>query len=232
MLEQAAGRAELAGSAWNDPTAPGRRYAARPFAIGSAMSPTLFQTLLGARFYTLSDAVRLLHSSSGRLRLAGRATIAGGGNPLARLCARIAGLPRAAADVPVTVEFVAEPAGECWHRDFGGMRMSSRLRAQGGRLLERRGPLQFRFQLHVNDGMLFWNTVGVRMFGVLPLPAWLFADVGCCEREYEGRYEFLVEAVLPLVGRVVRYEGWLSPEDGVDTPESSIMQAPRPEPTS
>lgn len=194
------------------------------------MSPTLFQTLLGAPFFTLPDAVRLLHSNRGRLRLAGRATIAGGGNPVARLCARIAGLPRAAADVPVTVEFLADPAGERWHRDFGGFRMSSRLSAKAGRLVERRGPLQFRFMLHVNHGMLFWNTVGVRLFGVVPLPSRLFAEVGCCEREYEGRYEFLVDAALPLIGRVVRYEGWLGPDDGVDTPEARIMQAPRPEP--
>jgi hypothetical protein len=195
------------------------------------MSPTLFQTLLGAPFFTLPDAVRLLHSSRGRLRMAGRATIAGGANPLARLCAWIAGLPRAAEDVPVTVEFIADPAGERWHRDFAGVRMSSRLRARGGRLVERRGPLQFRFLLHVNDGMLFWNTVGVRLFGIVPLPSWLFADVGCCEREHEGRYEFLVEAVLPLIGRVVRYEGWLVPDDGIDTPGSPTMHAPRPEPT-
>ncbi|WP_255516412.1 DUF4166 domain-containing protein [Luteimonas suaedae] len=194
------------------------------------MSPTLFQTLLGAPFYTLPDAVRLLHSSHGRRRMAGRATIDGGSNPLARLCARIAGLPRAGNDVPVTVEFIADTAGERWHRDFAGMRMSSQLRARGGRLLERRGPLQFRFLLHVNDGMLFWNTAGVRLFGILPLPSWLFAEVGCCEREHEGRYEFLVEAVLPLIGRVVRYEGWLLPDDDADTPDSPIMPVPRPEP--
>ncbi|MDH5822301.1 DUF4166 domain-containing protein [Luteimonas sp. RD2P54] len=193
------------------------------------VAPTLYQRLLGAPFFTLPDAVRLLHSNHGRLRCAGRASVEGGAGPLARLCARLAGLPRASADVPLTVDFVAEGGAEHWHRDFGGMRMTSRLRARGGRLVERRGPLQFRFALHVNDGMVFWNTVGVRLFGLVPLPARLFEGVCCRERARGERYEFLVEAVLPLVGRVVRYEGWLAPVDaqagGSVGEESAIMQA-------
>ncbi|WP_257644322.1 DUF4166 domain-containing protein [Luteimonas salinisoli] len=196
----------------------------------SPVAPTLYQQLLGAPFFTLPDAVRLLHSNRGRLRCAGRASIQGGAGPLARLCARFAGLPRAAADVPLTVDFVADGGAEHWQRDFGGMRMASRLQARNGRLVERRGPLQFRFALHVNDGMVFWNTVGVRLFGLLPLPARLFEGVRCRERANGERYEFLVEAVLPLLGRVVRYEGWLLPAD-VDAPadppvpESAIMGA-------
>jgi hypothetical protein len=44
---------------------------------------------------------------------------------------------------------------------------------------------------------------------VLPLPAAWFAGVRCRERARNGRYEFLVEATLPLAGPLVRYEGWL-----------------------
>ena len=51
----------------------------------------------------------------------------------------------------------------------------------------------------------------MRLFGLLPLPAGWFDGVRCREREHDGRYEFLVEARLPLVGLVVRYEGWLAP---------------------
>ena len=45
----------------------------------------------------------------------------------------------------------------------------------------------------------------------LPLPASLFDGVRCREFEQDGRYRFLVDARLPAVGRVVRYEGWLEP---------------------
>lgn len=175
------------------------------------MSSTLFQKLLGAPFFRLPTAVRTLHSIRGHGKYAGRATIARGRNPIARLCAAIAGLPPSAADVPTTVEFHADASGETWQRDFGGFPMRSRLRDCGGLLGERMGPMQFRFALNVHDGAIWWQTVGVRLFGLLPLPASWFADVRCREREHEGRYEFLVEASLPLIGSLIRYEGWLEP---------------------
>ncbi len=175
------------------------------------MSSTLFQKLLGAPFFRLPTAVRMLHSIRGQGKYAGRATIARGRNPIARLCATIAGLPPSAVDVPTTVEFRTDAAGETWQRDFGGYAMRSRLRDCDGLLGERMGPMQFRFALNVHDGAIWWQTVGVRLFGLIPLPTSWFADVRCREREHEGRYEFLVEASLPLIGSLIRYEGWLEP---------------------
>src|SRR5690606_6017254 len=127
----------------------GDRGLDRPVAGG--MTPTLFQSLLGASFYSLAPAVRALHDVRGRARYAGRATIARGRNPLGRLCAAVAGLPKAREDVPTTVDFDARPDGETWRRDFGGQRMRSRLRRDGRLLVERLGPLRFRFALHVQD---------------------------------------------------------------------------------
>ena len=175
------------------------------------MTPTLFQKLLGASFYSLPPSVRMLHGIRGSGRYAGRATIMRGRNPLARLFANIAGLPAAREDVAVTVAFETDAGGETWRRDFGGHPLHTRVRRLGGSLVERLGPLQFRFALHVHDGVLWWQAVGVRLFGVLPLPVSWFADVHCRESEQDGRYTFLVEASLPLVGQLIRYEGWLEP---------------------
>jgi len=175
------------------------------------MQPTLFQQLLGAPFFTLPDSLRQLHAVRDRARYAGRATVARGRNPLARACAAIAGLPRSAKDVAIAVEFIADAKGETWRRDFGGVPMTSRLRVRDGLLCERMGPLQFRFVLHVNGGAIWWNVARARLFGVLPLPASLFSGVRCREFEGEGRYRFEVQASLPLVGEVIRYEGWLEP---------------------
>lgn len=183
----------------------------RPIDKLAPMNSTLFQQLLGAPFFRLPSSVRLLHSVRGHGRYAGRATIARGRNPIARLCAAIAGLPPSADNVPTTVDFHTDASGETWQRDFGGRPMRSRLRARDRLLYERLGPMQFRFALHVHDGAIWWQTVGVRLFGLLPLPKSWFARVRCREREHEGRYEFLVEASLPLIGRLIRYEGWLEP---------------------
>src|SRR3546814_5568816 len=99
--------------------------------------------------------------------------------------------------------------GEAWLRNFGGQRMRSRLRRDGRMLVERLGPVRFRFALHAQDGELWWRVNGVKLFGVLPLPAPLFDGVYCREGEAEGRYTFEVEAALPLCGRLIRYAGWL-----------------------
>ncbi len=175
------------------------------------MTPTLFQSVLGAPFFRLPETLRALHSVRGDARYAGRVSIQRGDGLLSRLCGRIAGLPAAVTDGPVTVEFVSGPAGEVWLRNFAGAKMRSRLWQNEGELRERLGPLQFRFALHTWDGMIFWNTTGLRLLGIVPLPARLVADVRCREREHDGRYEFLVEARLPLLGPLIRYEGWLEP---------------------
>ena len=179
--------------------------------MSSPPPPTLFQQALGAAFFNLPDSLRLLHGLRGTARYAGIASIERGRNPLARMCARIAGLPMAMQDTPVAVVFSADAGGETWKRDFAGSPMQSRLSFRGGLLRERLGPLQFRYLLHAGDGGIWWQVVGVRLFGLLPLPARWFDGVRCREREHEGRYEFLVDARLPLVGRVIRYEGWLAP---------------------
>lgn len=181
------------------------------------MMPTLYQTLLGAAFFRLPDVLRTLHGTHGALRYAGEVTVTRGGGVLSRLCARMAGLPPAMADAPLTVDFVTGPRGEIWLRSFGApsrvFRMRSRIWHRDGQLRERMGPLQLRFALHSFDGTIYWNVVGAWLLGVLPLPMRLFRDIRCNERARDGRYLFEVEAVLPLAGPVMRYSGWLQPTD-------------------
>ena len=176
-----------------------------------AIEPTVFQQVLRAPFFNLPDSLRALHSIRGRGQYSGRVQVERGRHPLARLCAAIAGLPPAMVDAPLRMEFIATAKGETWRRDFGGHPMTSRLKCRNGLLRERLGPIQFRFLLHTADGAIYWNVDGVRLQGVLPLPTGLFGRVQCREREHEGRYEFRVEASLPLAGLLIRYEGWLEP---------------------
>lgn len=175
------------------------------------MQPTVFQLALGAAFFRLPESLRRLHASRGHVRYAGLATIERGRNPLARLCAWMAGLPAAGDGVATVVEFDCGPRRETWRRDFGGARMTSTLAFRDGLLRERLGPVHFRFALHANEGVIWWTVAGVRLFGILPLPASIFDGVRCREYEQDERYRFEVEAALPLAGRVIRYAGWLEP---------------------
>lgn len=173
------------------------------------MNPPLFERLLGDAFQSLAPKVRELHALQGAATWRGRASILRGRHPVARMCAAMAGLPPSLQDAATTVELIAEGDSERWRRDFGGHRLQSRLRERDGRLSERLGPIEFGFDLSTRDGELHWRTAAVRLLGIVPLPAPWFADVRCREREQAGRYEFLVEARLPWIGPLIRYEGWL-----------------------
>ncbi|WP_246189424.1 DUF4166 domain-containing protein [Pseudoxanthomonas kalamensis] len=177
----------------------------------SAPAPTLYQRLLGAAFFKLPESLRRLHAVRGRAVYAGMSMIERGDGLLARLCGKVAGLPPAMCDAPTRVEFLCDERGETWRREFGGHRMTSRLSFRDGWLHERLGLLRFRFDLHARDGIVWWSCNGARLLGVLPLPARMLSQLQCREREHEGRYEFRVDVRMPLVGRLIRYEGWLQP---------------------
>lgn len=175
------------------------------------MSLPLFAQVLGPEFEQLAPQVRALHSIPTRERWSGQGEVLRGSHWLVAPCAWLARLPPTSS-VPVTVEFVIDTAGERWNRRFGSARMASRLWQRDGRLFEQLGAVRFRFGLREEAGQILWRAERAWAFGVLPLPTRWFAQVQCRERERAGRYEFLVDVSMPLIGRLIRYEGWLLPE--------------------
>ncbi len=175
------------------------------------MSVPLFEQVLGAAFGQLPARVRMLHSIDRRQRWSGQGEVLRGSHWLVAPCAWLARLPPPS-QVPVSVEFLVDAGGERWNRRFGTASMESRLWQRGGQLHEQLGALRFRFGLEVVDAQILWRAQRVWAFGLVPLPARWFAQVHCREREHAGRYEFLVDVSMPLIGRLIRYEGWLLPE--------------------
>lgn len=176
------------------------------------MTTPLFAQVLGPAFERLAPQVRALHSVAARQRWSGQGEVLRGSHWLVAPCAWLARLPPSSS-VPVTVEFVVDAGGERWNRQFGPARMPSRLWQREGRLFEQLGAVRFRFGLREEAGQILWRAERVWAFGVLPLPTRWFAQVQCREREQTGRYEFLVDVSMPLIGRLIRYEGWLLPEE-------------------
>lgn len=174
-----------------------------------AQTKPLYARVLGGRFDALAPAVRAMHQLLREGGASGRAVVTRGRHPLARLVAAVFGFP-AAGEHAVHVAFSERNGVERWTRDFSEGRFSSELSERCGQLVERFGPLCFRFDLPVEDGaprMLIrgWSVAGV------PLPLVLAPRSEAREWEEDGRFYFDVPIALPLVGEVVRYRGWLAP---------------------
>ena len=163
------------------------------------------QACLGDDFDRLPDMVRRAHV--GNVRLSGQARVTRGG-ALANALANMMGLPHSSDRVEMTVEGDHLPDRMIWNRRFGAQTFVSSFRLRDGRLIESVGPFHLQLRLEVRDHRLHYVLERVTLFGV-SVPRSLAPDLEAWEGERDGRYEFAVEVRLPVVGRLVRYEGLL-----------------------
>lgn len=175
----------------------------------------LEDVLGGSAFAALPTPLRAFHDATGAPVWRGRAEIATGRNPVARLLRRIIGLPEAGSDIPLTVSVErfddTEAKAESWTRNFGGVRFTSRLHEEAGVLHERFGPVTFRLGLAARDGGLELPVVSARCCGI-PMPRFLLPRSQAREDVDEhGRFRFDVKLTLPFFGLLTHYRGWLAP---------------------
>jgi hypothetical protein len=171
----------------------------------------LFARAIGPAFETLPEAIRALHETPGRSVWRGRAMTEGAGSPLAALVARLVGFPGGQADCEAEVRIEADGDQSIWRRRIGGQTFSSVLShpGEGGRIVERFGGLSFRLRLTPQGDRLIYSVEGWGL-GPLALPQALAPKTRTHEAlDAEGRFVFDVEISVPLIGRLVRYRGWL-----------------------
>jgi hypothetical protein len=178
-----------------------------------ASSP-IYRQLLGSAYEQLALPIRTLHEIATKRTFRGEANVTRGRNFLSRLVARIVGFPPEGDRVPVTVTLSRCGNRELWERDFAGSRFASvQYLGEGpneGLIVERFGPIAFAMAVIVADGRL--NLVQRRgtAFGI-PMPRWMLPKGEAFEHDADGRFNFHVDIVLPVIGLVVGYRGWLSP---------------------
>jgi hypothetical protein len=95
-----------------------------------------------------------------------------------------------------------------WNRRFGDRQFRSCFTRDGDGLAESMGPLRLHLRLAVRDGRVHYLLERVSLWG-LPWPRAFAPSLEAWEGERDGRYAFAVEVRLPIVGRLVRYEGLL-----------------------
>lgn len=182
--------------------------------ISSSAAP-LFKRVLGeAPFAALPEPVQALHSGGDRQCWCGQGQVVRGGHPVALLMVWATRLPPTGT-VPVSVTFGRKDGREHWRRQFGRHGMASTLWQQDALLCERLGLVTFGFALAQQGQVLDWRIRRVRVLG-MPLPARWFAGAHARESAQGERYIFSVDVVLPVIGLLVRYAGWLSPAPGDD----------------
>lgn len=173
-----------------------------------------FARALGeAAFDRLPGALRRLHEGLGVEVWRGEAICDGPANPLAGLVGRLIGFPARSGVSSVEVVIDADGRRSIWRRRIGPARFRSILSdpRPGGRISERFGPVTIDLRLEAAPDRLTYHVVSWRL-GPIPLPRIGAPRTATHEQiDAEGRFAFDVEIGLPVLGRVVRYRGWLTP---------------------
>lgn len=179
----------------------------------SMSAPSLYARLLGPAFEHLSPILKTIHDARSTKLYVGRCDIRSGSSRIARLVARLAGLPIARTDVPLEVTISSTGTTEAWLRKFGAQHMQSELADRNRRLEERLGPIVLSFTLTAERERIVWSLHSARL-ALVPIPITWLLNCAATEAIHDGRYGFDVSAHVRGIGLIVHYKGWLVEHDG------------------
>ncbi|MCF3593338.1 DUF4166 domain-containing protein [Rhodobacteraceae bacterium LMO-12] len=162
----------------------------------------------------VAPALAAFHNGTGRNVWEGQCDVEIRRGWLARIALGLGGFPPAGRAITLRMVTETLDGQSLWTRTFGARRMvsSQRLTRQG--VEEKFGPVCLTMALSECDRGLAIRVVRMSLFG-LPMPRALLPK--SVSREYqdaEGRFCFDISGDLPLLGRLIRYHGWLRPASG------------------
>ncbi len=188
----------------------------------TASARALYPRLLGPAWERLDPAVRRAHLAGGTLAVRGRFRVWCAPGRLARTLCRLARLPPAGEEIETCLVVTGDGDHERWERSFGGHPLvTEEWAASDGLLVEWTPPVELRFRLEAEDGVLrFRQAAAAFRLGRLrlPLPAAVAPQVDAREAPAGdgGAVRVTVAVRAPLVGRLFEYEGVVEPAE--DTP--------------
>jgi hypothetical protein len=188
--------------------------------VGGGAGPGFYARLVGPAWAEVHEVVRRFHGHEAVWVGTGTFRVVHGENWIARLLARVLGLPAPSESCPVRLEVTRTGVGERWARTFGETRLvSTQAAGAEGLLLERFGAFEVRLRVEVQGGGLRYHqeASGLRCGRLfLRLPRWASPRIVASEDPVDesGRVSVSVTVSAPWIGRVIRYEGVLAGEDG------------------
>ena len=184
----------------------------------------LYEEILGSAYQDMSEPLQDLHRIGEGKTFKGRCKVTRGKNPLSHIVATLLRFPKASPDIPVKVVLTKNGNKEIWERYFDDKRMVSTQEAGRGKqsrlVVERFGPIAVYLAILAEDGKQVLKTTGWSIFGI-PLPKFLVPGGEVFEHDADGRFNFHVDMIAPIFGRLVKYEGWLEPLPGPSTVTSN-----------
>jgi len=175
-----------------------------------------FEAALGNRFHHLMPQIRQLHGARTR-RWSGQVTVTAGQSRLGRWAARLAGFPPAMDREEFSLHIDDGKSGtEVWHRAFGSRTTTSHLwwDADAGALREKVGPITYVLVPSVAEDRLILTVEDTKLLGRWALPSFLApASHVKVWQDEAGRYRFDISAEAKLTGPLIRYQGWLRPDE-------------------
>jgi hypothetical protein len=175
----------------------------------------IYPGLLGSAWAGLPLVVRRLHRE-GRAR--GTVTIERGRSWPGRLAAQMLGFPPAGDNVVTVLSVERRGEDQVWSRRFGEHLMISRQRLRpDGLVAERFGSFECLFRLRPTQRGIDYDLTGVALSvgGLRVRLPRLLAPRGAARTWGEGDAMGLdVSIAAPLLGRILRYHGFVKPEGG------------------
>ncbi|WP_422931897.1 DUF4166 domain-containing protein [Singulisphaera sp. PoT] len=173
--------------------------------------PSLYRRILGDRFDALPEVLRRFHDSPRGGRARGTLRVERAAGVCQNALASVLGLPRAGDVVEVRLEVEVVGDRERWVRHLQGRTMKTVQYARGGLLVESIGPSAFASELILDGPFLNLEFRRAWVLGV-PLPKRLAPLVDGRVVAGEGGWQLAVRVEVPILGELVRYEGWIEPE--------------------
>lgn len=185
--------------------------------IDKAPRPSMYRRILGDAYDRLPPLVRAMHEVESRHTARGRGRVSRGIGLARNLMADFLGMPPEARDIPVETTFSLAQGAETITRNYNGAILITRQAmvpvnaAEAGSpalLLEKFGPVALFIRLEGSEEGITFHLQRCSLLG-LPLPRMFLPRLVARERERGGKYHYFVRIELPLVGKLIEYEGLL-----------------------
>jgi hypothetical protein len=163
---------------------------------------------MGERFYCLATPVQQFHRLYGRHELHGEVQVDAPVSMVAKLLARILGIPFVTGKGSIKFEIDARPLTETWIRHFPSNVLTTQLQLQGSHLVEKVGAARLTFELSERNGQLHLHLRRLQFVGI-PCPEWLMPIIVAEEMGNGDRLYFHISVAVRLVGTIARYRGYL-----------------------